>query len=92
MQLDWPSFLLNRVVVDIMGPLPRTERGNKYIIVITVYSIEWVKAFAIPNMTTRTVSTASVDGCFCQNGARLKFTLIKGHNLNQSCSRRFVTS
>ena len=47
MQLDWPSFLLNRVVVDIMEPLPRTERGNKYIIVITDYSIEWVEAFAI---------------------------------------------
>ena len=78
--------------MDIMGPLPRTEKGNKYIIVITDYSIEWVEAFAIPNMTTRTVSTACVDGCFCQYGARLKFTLIKDPNLNRRGSRRFVTS
>ena len=37
MQVDQPSFPLQRVEVHIMGPIPRTERGNKYIASITDY-------------------------------------------------------
>ena len=37
MQIDRPSFPLQRVAVDIMRLLPRTERVNKYITVITDY-------------------------------------------------------
>ncbi|KAL5460547.1 hypothetical protein EMCRGX_G033999 [Ephydatia muelleri] len=37
-----------QIGIDIVGPLPCTERGNKYIIVVTDYFTKWPEAKASP--------------------------------------------
>lgn len=59
---------MQRIAIDIMGPLPKTQRGNLYIVVIIDYFMKWVEAFAIPDMTARTIATALVDGWICRYG------------------------
>ncbi|KAJ8007866.1 hypothetical protein DPEC_G00098630 [Dallia pectoralis] len=38
-----------RIALDILGPLPETPRGNKYILVVGDYFSKWTEAFALPN-------------------------------------------
>jgi len=49
-QDDCPSFPLEKVAIDIMGPLPTTARGNRYIVVVCDYFTKWPEAFAVPNI------------------------------------------
>ena len=42
--------------MDILGPLPLTDRGNKYVLVVGDYFTKWVEAYAMPNMEAGTVA------------------------------------
>ena len=42
------GYPLLLVVVDIMGPLPETSNGNKYILVAEDYFTRWLEAWPIP--------------------------------------------
>src|SRR6185295_4845010 len=42
--------------MDLIGPLPETSNGNKYIIVMTEYLTKWVEAEAIPDKKASTVA------------------------------------
>ena len=39
-----------RMVMDIVGPLPKTSRGNRYILVICDYATRYPEAVALPTM------------------------------------------
>ena len=42
--------------MDLIGPLPVTSQGNRYIIVMTEYLTKWVEAKAIPNKKAETIA------------------------------------
>lgn len=60
---------LERVALDILGPLPLTERGNKYIMVVSDYFTKWTEAYALPNQTAETCAQAFVNEFVCRYGA-----------------------
>ena len=43
------------LAMDIVGPLKRTKKGNKYILVRMDYATKWPEAFPLCNMLTETV-------------------------------------
>ena len=47
---------LERIAVDIMGPIPETDDGNKYILVLGDYFSKWTEAYALKNHTAQTVA------------------------------------
>ena len=47
---------LDRVALDILGELPQTDNGNKYILVISDYFTKWTHAVAIPDQTALTIA------------------------------------
>lgn len=49
------------VAVDLMGPYPVTEDGNKFIVVFVDYYTRWPEAQALPDSTAPTVAKAFVD-------------------------------
>ena len=47
--------------MDILGPLPTTDRGNRYVLVIGDYFTKWIESYAIPNQEAQTVAKVFVE-------------------------------
>lgn len=57
---------MERIAIDILGPLPLTEKGNKYIIVICDCFSKWTEAFAIPDQESSTIAKIIVNEFICR--------------------------
>lgn len=57
-----------RVGIDLVGPLPETSRGNRYIVVVTEYLTKWPEAKAIPNKQADTIAPFFYDEIICRHG------------------------
>jgi hypothetical protein len=53
---------LERVGLDILGPLPKTNSGNKYILVLVDYFSKWSEAFPMRNQEASTIANKLVSG------------------------------
>ena len=51
--------------MDILGPLPQTPRGNRFVLVVTDYLSKWMESYAIPNQEATTVAEKLVSGFVC---------------------------
>ena len=51
---------LERIAVDVMGPLSKTESGHEYIVVVGDYFTKWTEAFALRNHTAMSVAEVLV--------------------------------
>ena len=49
---------LDPVHIDVLGELPESDRGNKYILVLTGHFSKWAHAWALPNQQAQTVANA----------------------------------
>ena len=54
------------VAVDILGPLPQTNSGHKYILVAGDYFTKWVEAYPIKDQEAATVAQKLLDEMFCR--------------------------
>ena len=45
---------MNRIAADLIGPLPETLRGNKFILVVTDHFSKWAEAFPVQNKSAST--------------------------------------
>ena len=52
-----------------LGPLPVSEKGHKYILVISDYFTKWTEAYPMPNMEASTVASLFVHNFVCRFGA-----------------------
>ena len=52
---------VERIAIDMYGPLPETARGNSKILVITCNFTKWVEAYALPDETAETIAEALVN-------------------------------
>lgn len=65
--IDVPSRVWSLVGIDIVGPMPTTAAGNKYIVAITDHFSKWSEAKAISNKTATEVAKFVLD-CICRFG------------------------
>ena len=59
---------MERIALDLFGPLPSTKRGNKYILIVSDYFTRWIEAYALPNMEALTVAKTLVTEWICKYG------------------------
>lgn len=69
-----------RIALDIAGPFPVTEAGNKYVMVVMDYFTKWPEVFAIPNQEASTVAEKLVHEVFCRYGTPLEIHSDQGRN------------
>ena len=71
------SYPFEKISWDIMGPLPITERGNKYILVVTDLFSKWVEAFPSQVTDGLTLTSILMDEVICRYGFPSSCTAIK---------------
>lgn len=75
---------MERVAMDILGPLPVTDRGNKYILCIADYFTKWTEAFPLPNQEAETVARVFVEQFVTRFGVPLQLHTDQGRNFESS--------
>ena len=60
------GYPMQIVAVDILGPMPETEEGYRYILVAGDYFTRWMEAYAIPNQEAKTIANKLVNELFCR--------------------------
>ena len=63
---------LQRVAMDLLGPLDETERGNKYILVVVDYLSKWVEGYPLKDMTAATCADVFTREFVCRFGFPLQ--------------------
>ena len=51
---------LERLALDILGPLPISDLGNKYLLIVEDCFSKWTEVYPIPNQEAKTVADALV--------------------------------
>ncbi len=60
---------MDRIGIDIVGPLPRTRRINVYIVTMECYFTKWVEAAPVSNISTETVLNVVIRDLISRFGA-----------------------
>ena len=54
-----------RISIDILQPLPRSRRGNQYILVLADHFTKWTEAVLMPSQEASTMARKFVDHFIC---------------------------
>ena len=75
---------MERIAIDILGPLPLTKSGNKYILVMIDCFSKWAEAVALPNLEATTITRAFVENFVCRFGTPLQIHSDQGRNFESA--------
>lgn len=71
---------LDRIGLDIMGPLPLTKRKNKYLLVIGDYFTRWMEVYPIPHQNADIIADKLVNEFISRFGIPLEVHTDQGRN------------
>ncbi|KAJ8337414.1 hypothetical protein SKAU_G00386340 [Synaphobranchus kaupii] len=81
---------MERVGVEVLGPFPVTDSGNRYILVAMDYFTKWPEAFAIPDQSAATTAERLVEEMFTRFGAPAELHSDQGRNFKSQLLRSAV--
>ena len=67
--------------MDFMGPLPKTPRGIRYILVVSDQFSKWAKFLPVPDQTARVCTKSIFDLFICKWGCPLSIHSDQGSAL-----------
>ena len=71
------------MAMDIIGPFPKTAKGNMYVLIIGDYVTKWVEAYPMSDMETTTVAKCLYD-FICRFGAPDMLHTDQGRNFESA--------
>ena len=85
------GFPMERVHLDFLGPLPKTEKGNQFVLMIVDQFTKWVECIPVPSQTAEITAQAAVDHFFSRFGVPFQILTDRGTNFesklfSQLCS------
>jgi len=69
---------LEKVGLDLIGPLPVSNKGNKFIMSVQCYFTKWVEMYPLPDMKVETIASALVNEFICRYGLMRKLVTDQG--------------
>lgn len=78
---------MEKVHLDILGPLPKSHKGNSYVLLMVDQFSKWVEAVALPDQTAETVAKAAVDNFFSRFGCPREICTDQGSNFTSHLFR-----
>jgi len=80
MIIDTSGFFFDKVAMDIVGPLPKTEKENEYILTLQDQLTKFCMGIPLPDQTSETIAEAFVDKFICVLGAPKAILTDQGRN------------
>ena len=71
---------MDRLAIDILGPLQLTPRGNWYILLVTDHFTKWVEIFAVPDQSATTCAEVILNEVIARFGCLLSQHSDQGKN------------
>ncbi|CAG2221579.1 unnamed protein product [Mytilus edulis] len=71
---------MDRIAIDIMGPLPITKNKNRYLLVIGDYFTRWMEVYPIPHQNADIIAEKLVQEFIARFGAPLEIHTDQGRN------------
>ena len=68
MQLHMVNEPWNTVGIDLMGPLPITQRQKQFLLVVVDYFTRWVEIFPLRTTTADVIANVIINEVFCRYG------------------------
>ena len=68
LQQDVAGLPMEQIALDIMGPLPTSNSGNMYNLVIGDYFSKFTEAYALPDHTAQSVARVLIEQWICPYG------------------------
>ena len=75
---------MERVAVDVLGPLPESESGNKYLLIVADYFSKWTEAFPMGDQEATTVAEILVREVISRFGVPLSLHSDQGRNFEST--------
>ena len=75
------------LAMDFLGPLPTTEQGNKYILVVADYFTKWTEAFPLQDQTAKTTAETLVNEVIMRFGMPIVLHSDQGRNFESALVR-----
>ena len=75
------------IALDVLGPLPETQRKNKFVLVIGDYFSKWTEAFPMPNQEAQTIARILAEEWVCRFGAPRSIHSDQGRNFESTLFR-----
>lgn len=75
---------MERVALDIMGPLPLSGEGNRYLLVIEYYFTKWTEAVTPPDQEATTVASALIKSVITKFGVPRELHSDQGSNFESN--------
>jgi hypothetical protein len=69
-----------RITIDVAGPFPRSDQGNRYLLIAMDYFSKRPEVYAVPNPEVTTIAEALVTDFFCRFVIRREFQSDQGRN------------
>ena len=74
------GYPMDRIAVDVMGPMPLTKDANRYILVIGDYFTRWMEAYSLPTQHAEVVAQKLVQEFISRFGTPLEIHSDQGQN------------
>ena len=71
---------MKRVHLHILGPFPKTDRGNKYVLVVMDQFTKWVEAYTLPDQGSESTGRNLVFEFLARYGVPLSIHMDQGQN------------
>lgn len=78
--------------MDFLVPLPKTESGNEYILVMVDTFTKWMECLPFPSQTVEVTAFTAVNDFFSRLSTPSRFSVIRGEILRANYLVRFVNT